>query len=531
LASLAGEEATLVPPRGTQGHVVLDLPITDCTNDSRAVRPGWMFCAIRGSSRDGHDYVGAAERSGASALLVDRPVDSDLPQLQVPSVRSTIGRVAASIHGWPSQQLVTIGVTGTNGKTTTAYLARRALEAAGLPAGLIGTIETWVGEEHSPAVLTTPEAPELQRLLAQMVDHGLSSVAMEVSSHGLDQHRVDGINFDVAVFTNLAHEHLDYHGTMEHYYASKALLFTPGRCRRAIVCIDDEWGRRLASQLEAQHEIPVTTYGEHYEAEFRITEITTGLGGTRLTLVGPDDKTELAVPIAGRYNAANAAAAYLATLAVGADAATTTEALRSSNGVAGRFESISLGQDFLVVIDYAHTPDALAQVLDTARQLAGEDAAIHLVVGARGGRDRFKRQEIGATAVDLADHVLFTADSPGREPAARIVEELRIGAYGTDQASVEVILDRRQAISAAIGAARAGDVVVVVGRGHEQTQHVGSEAIVLSDREVALGALRALHAGPAKGHDPSRPRPGVAADRAGPAGPPRPPTAPLRCAT
>lgn len=489
-ADRAGYE--LRPPSRRSLDEALAITIADLSYDSRQIRPGWLFCAIRGGERDGHDFSHAAREAGASALLVEHFVEVDLPQIRVPVVRAALGAVAAEIHGWPSHSLETVAITGTNGKTTTAYLLQHVLETAGRRTGLIGTIEAWVGDSHAPALLTTPEAPDLQRLLATMVHQGLEAVTIEVSSHGLDQGRVDGIEFDLGIFTNLAHEHLDYHGTMEHYYAAKAALFAPGRCHQGIVVVDDEWGQRLAWQLQSTKALPVTTVGLNTAAEWRVHSISTRLHQTRFTLEGHGESTEIEIPLAGPYNATNAAAAYLGARILGVDPRTAAAALRSGVSVAGRFQAVEMGQPFLVVIDYAHTPDALARVLATARELAAAGGSVHLVVGARGGRDRFKRQEIGRVAVSLADRVFFTADSPGLEPAASIVDQLRIGTFGVRGAEILVELDRREAIVAAIRGARHGDAVVIVGRGHEKTQHIGHETITLSDLEVVTDALANL---------------------------------------
>jgi UDP-N-acetylmuramoyl-L-alanyl-D-glutamate--2,6-diaminopimelate ligase len=479
---LEGAELSHGDDRSLADPIVFDL-----SHDSRRVGPGWLFCAARGQRSDGHDFAAHALASGASALLVERFLDLPAPQLRVPSVRHALGPAAAFLHGWPSRRLDVIGVTGTNGKTTTTYLLEAALAGGGRRTGLIGTVETRVGERRERSAFTTPEAPDLQRTLADMARAGVENVAIEVSSHALDQHRVDETWFEVAVFMNLAPEHLDYHGTIEQYYASKALLLDSVRCGQALVCVDDEWGRRLASQAE----VPVLSFGSSGPADITVELVKSGLDGTTVLLGGAEPDVEVSAPVIGKCNAANVAAAYLAATASGVGRSEAVHALSTAPSVPGRFELVEAGQDFLVVVDYAHTSAALRDRIETARELRAPGAAVHVVVGARGGRDREKRQDIGRAA-SLADEVVLTTDSPGREDPMVIIAELRLGLTQGASAGVLVEEDRRAAIGGAIARARPGDVVLVVGRGHETEYVVDDRRIELDDRQVAREALANL---------------------------------------
>jgi UDP-N-acetylmuramoyl-L-alanyl-D-glutamate--2,6-diaminopimelate ligase len=463
-----------------------DVAVVECTHDSRQVRPGWLFCALPGAHYDGHDYADAAVRAGARALLVQRFLDLDVPQLRVSSVRWAMGPMAAAVHGRPAERLSLAGVTGTNGKTTTSYLLQAAFVASGWRAGLLGTVETRIGRHRWTSPLTTLEAPDLQRAFARMRKEGVRAAAMEVSSHALDQHRVGGVTFDVAVFTNLAAEHLDYHGTMEQYYYSKSVLFTPEHCRQALVCVDDEWGARLASHCR----VPTTTFGHSGAAQVRITDVASDRRGTRIVLDCADGAVELSARTVGVCNATNLAAAYLAARALGVPPEAAAHGIGHSPPIPGRSEVVDAGQPFLVVVDYAHTPGALSAQIGTARELTGPGGRLHLVVGCRGGRDRYKRPDVGRIAVD-ADNPIFTSDSPGREDPQAIVSQMLAGALERPDRPVIVELDRVAAINRAIEMAGPGDVVLIVGRGHETTQHLAGHDITLDDRKQARAALLA----------------------------------------
>jgi UDP-N-acetylmuramoyl-L-alanyl-D-glutamate--2,6-diaminopimelate ligase len=375
-----------------------------------------------------------------------------------------MGPAAAALFGYPSRRLTAVGVTGTNGKTTTTYLLRSVFEAAGWPCGLIGTLS---------GTRTTPEAPELQGQLAAMVDDGRRAVAMEVSSHALAQHRVDGTWFAVAVFTNLSRDHLDYHRSLDEYFAAKARLFAPDFTAHAVVDLDDAWGRRLAARPQ------VETTGYSLEDA---TDLKVGVERSRFRWRG----TDVELGLGGRFNVRNALAAATAAAVVGVDAESIARGLSGVHGVPGRFEPIGTGSPFRVVVDYAHTPDGLDQVLRAARDVT-PDGRVLVVFGAGGDRDPTKRPEMGSVASRLADLVVLTSDNPRSEDPASIIAAVRSGYDGP--AALVVEPDRRAAIAAAIAAARPGDMVVIAGKGHETTQTMGTVAAPFDDRVVAADEL------------------------------------------
>ncbi|MFN2557752.1 MAG: UDP-N-acetylmuramoyl-L-alanyl-D-glutamate--2,6-diaminopimelate ligase [Nitriliruptorales bacterium] len=464
-----------------------DAELVDATHDSRQVRSGWLFCATSGANRDGHDFAGSAVEAGAAALLVERWLDLDIPQARVPSVRQAMGPVAAAIHGHPSDRLQVVGVTGTNGKTTTTLLLEAAFGAAGLGTGVIGTIETRIHGAAHPGGRTTPEATDLQRLLATMESRGVDAVAMEVSSHGLHQHRVDGTNYRVAVFTNLSQDHLDYHGTLEVYYETKARLFRPEFAQQGVVCVDDEWGRRLAREATVQ----LTTFGTSPEAEVRVLDVVAGLHGTQCRVVGPGTNVLLHTPLLGAHNALNVAAAYLAAIGVGVPSNAAVAGIAACEGVRGRLEPVGSLQPFAVLVDYAHTPDALARAVAACRGLAQPGGRVHVVVGCGGERDRSKRTPMGRIAAE-ADRAVLTSDNPRSEDPHAILAEVSAGAMSVDGSEVLVEPDRRRAIAAAIAGASPGDVVLVAGKGHETTQELADRVVPFDDRAVAAEVLAEL---------------------------------------
>jgi UDP-N-acetylmuramoyl-L-alanyl-D-glutamate--2,6-diaminopimelate ligase len=464
-----------------------DADVVDATHDSREVKPGMLYCAIPGERFDGHDFAAEAVSAGATALLVQRRLDLDVPQVVVPSVRRAIGPIAARIHGNPSAELTVVGVTGTNGKTTTCHLLEAAFGAAAIGTGVIGTIETRIHGIAQPGVRTTPEATELQRLFATMHARGVDAVAMEVSSHGLDQHRVDGTRFAVAVFTNLSQDHLDYHGSLERYYEAKARLFTPELSDAAIICVDDEWGRRLASESTVQS----TTFGRSVEAEIRVVDVGSDLSGTRCRLIGDGPSTTLHTRLLGEFNALNVAAAYLAATRAGLPSDPVVGGLRDCEGVRGRLEPVDQGQPFGVLVDYAHTPDAIAGIIETAGNLVGDGGRVHVVVGAGGDRDREKRPQMGRIAA-RADRTVLTSDNPRSEDPEAILGEIASGASEVEGADVTVEVDRRRAIEIALKGAAAADVVLIAGKGHETTQEFADRTIAFDDRLVAAEVLASL---------------------------------------
>lgn len=443
-----------------------EVAVVDVEHDSRSVRPGALFACIRGADCDGHDFAGEAVRRGAAALLVEAPVPGPVPNLVVPSVRAALGPAAAEVHGHPSRRLDLIGVTGTNGKTTVVRLLAQILEAAGRPAAEMGTLT---------GARTTPEATEIQRRLSCSVANGRRAVAMEVSSHALAQHRVDGCRFRVAVFTNLGRDHLDYHGTPEDYLAAKARLFTPDLSERAVVWTGSDAGRRLAAT------VPVAEVGPD---EVQVLELKPA--SSRFRWRG----LEVKILLSGRFNIDNAVLAAEAAVALGVDPAAAAEALAAATPPSGRFEIVNEGQNFTVVVDYAHTPDALRAVLDAAREIT--DRRLWVVFGAGGDRDRGKRPGMGRAAA-AADRVVVTSDNPRGEDPDRIIAEI---VSGMDRPPYLKEPDRRRAIRRAIAGARGGDVIVIAGKGHETTQTIGSEKIGFDDREVAREELDRLAGGP-----------------------------------
>lgn len=439
------------------------------TMDSRVVGPGALFACVKGRTSDGHDFAPQAVAGGAVALLCERLLPLPVPQVVVTSVRQALGPVADAFCGHPSRDLTVAGVTGTNGKTTTCALLQSAFAANGWPSATIGTLTQQ---------RTTPEAPELQSLLAGWRDRGGRAIAMEVSSHALVQHRVDAVVFAAAVFTNLSPEHLDYHGTMEHYFEAKASLFTPDRASLAVVNRDDQWGRRLA-KLAADRGIPVVTFGLA-DAE----DLELGPAGSRFRWEGED----VTLNLSGRFNVHNALAAATCARHLGVPAPAVGRGLAAMEGVRGRFERVDAGQPFTVVVDYAHTPDGLVQLLEAARELAA--GRLLVVFGAGGDRDHEKRPLMGAAAAHLADLVVVTSDNPRSEDPGRIIDEVVSGVG--DGASPVVEPDRAAAIATALATAESGDVVVIAGKGHERGQEVLGRVLPFDDVEVTRAALGRL---------------------------------------
>lgn len=468
----------------------LQVDISSVTHDSRRVDPGALFCCVPGARADGHDFAPAAVAAGAAALLVERPLTQSVTEVVVPRVRDVMGPLAAAFHGHPSAAMTVIGVTGTNGKTTTTYLLETVARAAGLAAGVVGTVEARIRGLAVPGAFTTPEAPDLQALLARMRREGVMLVAMEVSSHGLHFGRVDGTRFAVACFRNLSHDHLDLHGSLEAYFEAKATLFRPERAARACVNVSDPWGVEIWRRCVALG-LDAVTYGiEGAAAEGSdvVPDVGVGMEATPHMVRAPrwDLIAQVRAPYLGVLNAAAAAAsalaAHLPTAAVG-------EMLESVIAVPGRFERVEGPQDFTVVVDYAHTAEAIEHVLRTARHEAGEGRVL-VVFGCGGDRDRAKRPVMGEAAARHADAVYVTSDNPRSEDPLRIIDEILAGMRSGSPPVVEP--DRRAAIARALADARPGDVVVVAGKGHETTQTVGEELLPFDDRVVVREELEAL---------------------------------------
>jgi UDP-N-acetylmuramoyl-L-alanyl-D-glutamate--2,6-diaminopimelate ligase len=479
----AGYGAAVLEMRGDR-----DVEVTAITHDSRAAGPGALFCCIPGARADGHDFAPAAARAGAVACLVERFVDVPVPQARVASVRAAIGPLSACFFGRPSRSMRVFGVTGTNGKTTLTYLLERITTAAGGRSGIIGTTGARIGATPVPLPHTTPEATELQELLARMRDDGVTDVAMEVSSHALDQRRVDGTTFTAACFTNLTHDHLDYHGTIDDYFAAKARLFTTSFTSRAAVNLDDERGARLAGIARAGG-VDVCTYAVDAPADVRSTEVVLDAHGGRCAIVHPEGRVEVRLPLAGRFNVVNLTAAFATARLGGIPADVVAEAFEQPLTVPGRMERVDLGQPFAVLVDYAHTPVALAAVLDAARALLRPAGRLLVVFGCGGDRDRAKRPVMGAVAARRADVAFLTSDNPRSEDPAEIARDVLAGVG--DAAPPIVELDRRAAIRLALRSAAPGDVVVIAGKGHESGQTAGGVTVPFDDRVVAREELEA----------------------------------------
>ena len=428
---------------------VFGVEVTDLAYDARAVTPGALFFCIPGKTADGHDFAAEAVDRGAVGLVVERRLDDlDVPQLIVPSVRAAMGPAAADFFGRPSDTLEIAAVTGTNGKTTTAFLLHAILEAAGRRPALLTNIRRVVGGEERPIGLNTPEAIDLQRLLREMLDSGDRSCAMEATSIGGAQGRLAGTRFRVLVFTNLTQDHLDFHGSMEAYFAAKRVLFD--QADAAVVNVDDEWGRRLAAELPGAISF---SGGDDLGAELRLR---------------------------GRFNRENAAGAVAAARVLGIDPAAVRQGVESVPGVPGRFESVEAGQPFSVIVDYAHTPHSLDNVLRAARELG--PGRLTVVFGAGGDRDRDKRPLMGRVAAERADRAIVTTDNPRSEDPQAIAEEVAAG-------RLEIVVDRRAAIEQALADAGAGDVVVIAGKGADTEMEIGGQFVPFDDRAVAREVL------------------------------------------
>jgi UDP-N-acetylmuramoyl-L-alanyl-D-glutamate--2,6-diaminopimelate ligase len=437
--------------------------VRDLAYDSRAVVAGSLFFCVPGARADGHEFAPEAVERGAAALVVERPLELPVPQLVVADVRTAMAPAADEFFGRPTERLVVAGVTGTSGKTTTAFLLYSVLAEAGLRPGLLGTIESRVGGERRAAVRTTPEAIDLQRTFREMLDGGDRSCAMEATSHGSELHRLDRVRFSALVFTNLNQDHLDFHGTMERYFEAKRRLFLEGRPAAAIN-VGDPWGRKLAADRP-----DALTFGFAGDAE-----------------IGPEALAGVELRLRGRFNVENALGALAAGRLLGLDEGAIARGLEAVDGVPGRFESVAEGQPFEVIVDYSHKPGALENVLRTARGLT--EGRVICVFGCGGDRDRGKRPLMGRIASELADVAVLTSDNPRSEDPLAIIDEVLAGV----EAEIEVEPDRRAAIERAVAEARPGDVVVIAGKGHEQGQEFRDRKIPFDDRLVARDALRRL---------------------------------------
>ncbi len=463
------------------------IAVTDLAYDARRVTPGALFVCVRGFRADGHDFAPNAVERGAVALVVERPLHLPVPQLVVGDARVAMARAADAFFDYPTRELQVAGVTGTNGKTTTAFIVYAILAAAGRRPGLLGTIEGRIGGERRAAVRTTPEAVDLQRTFREMVEAGDRSCAMEASSHGASLKRLVGVRFAALAFTNLSPEHLDLHGTLENYFAAKVSLFAEpgpdGRRAPAAVNVGDPYGRRLADELRSLGERPLT-FAVHADAEIRADELEVTPAGSRLMAAG----IPLATRLRGRFNVENVLAAVAIARLLDVSAEATAAGVSHLSAVPGRFEAVEEGQPFTVLVDYAHTPRALAAVLAEARALA--TGRVFCVFGCGGDRDRAKRPLMGEAASRLADVVVVTSDNPRSEDPLAIIADVVAGSDG--KALVEP--DRSTAIARALEEAEEGDVVVIAGKGHEQGQELRDRTIPFDDREVVREVLRGSRA-------------------------------------
>jgi UDP-N-acetylmuramoyl-L-alanyl-D-glutamate--2,6-diaminopimelate ligase len=472
--------ARLHDDAGRAGSVVLH----DATLDSRAAGRGVLFVCRPGTRADGHEFAPEAVAAGSPALLVERVLPLDVPQVVVGDVAAATGEAAATIHGDPAGGLLLLGVTGTNGKTTTAYLLERILRAAGHVTGLIGTVRTLVAGKAVPGFLTTPEATDLQRLLASMVAQGVTAAVMEVSSHGLALGRMNGTRVDVAAFTNLSQDHLDFHASLDDYFAAKATLFTPARAAHGVVNVDDEWGRKLLGVAS----VPLTTVSAlGAEADVVARQVETRPDGTAFEASAGGRTVRVSTPLPGEFNAHNALLALAVALAAGLELSAAVDGVAALEGVPGRMERVEAGQPFTVLVDYAHTPDSLERVLTAARGLGS--GRVIVVVGCGGDRDQHKRPLMGRAASTLADVAVLTSDNPRSEDPDAIVAAMEAGARSVAGAAVRVQVDRRRGIALALAEARPGDVVVIAGKGHEDYQEVAGRRLPFDDRSVATALL------------------------------------------
>src|SRR5215217_4187273 len=465
-----------------------DTDIAALAYDNRAVGPGTLFFCVPGFSRDGHDFAPDAVTRGAAALVVTRPLGLGVPEVEVADVRAAMARAAARFHGDPTARLPVVGITGTSGKTTTTHLVRHLLESAGRPCGLLGGVTSVVGGEERPAVRTTPEAIDLQATLRAMLDAGDRACAMEVSSHALELRRVDGVRFAVAAFTNLSQDHLDFHPDMDAYFAAKERLFREFDVGVPVVVVDDDWGRRLAAALPGAVTVSIET-----RADWSASRLSAGLDGTSFSVRSPAGEAEVALPLRGRFNAANALLAMACCAQLGLPLDGMAATLASARAVPGRVQAVDEGQGVAVLVDYAHKPGALEKVLASARELAS--GRVIVVFGAGGDRDRAKRPLMGEIAARLADVAIVTSDNPRSEPPEAIIDEILAGVpSGSSHVKREV--DRRAAIARAVELAEPGDVIVIAGKGHEQGQELaGGRKEPFDDVEVAREALRELPRG------------------------------------
>lgn len=484
---------------GARVEGAIDREITSMAYDSRRVTPGTLFVAVPGQRVDGGEFLADAVDRGAPAVLchLDAPAPARVTRIRVADVREAMAQASVAFYGRPSAQLKMVGVTGTNGKTTVSFMVKAMLEAAGSKTGLMGTVRYEVGDRVIPAQRTTPESIDIQQMLAQMVRADCRACVMEVSSHALDQKRVWGIGYDVAIFTNLTQDHLDYHGTMENYFASKTRLFNPDwetdKRPACVINIDDDFGSRLAARGQVSVRL---TYGIRQAAQLRAVRLELTREGSRFVVETGGQSFACRLPLIGRHNVYNALAAIGAALALELPIPHIQAALNAMPPVPGRLEAISRGQTFGVYVDYAHTDDALQNVLTTVREITR--GRVLLVFGCGGARDVSKRPKMGRVAARMADYTIITSDNPRREPPADIAAQIEEGYRTVRNDQFEVELERRRAIDRIIRLAQPGDTVLIAGKGHETYQEFSDTVVPFDDRAYAAETLELLGARAAK---------------------------------
>jgi len=469
-----------------------DVEVTGLAYDSRAVAGGEAFFCIKGLVTDGHLFALDAISRGAKVLFIERELDDEVPEgaiiVRVPDTRFALANLAATFYGNPSRELKLVGITGTNGKTTTCYLVENIFRKAGYVAGLIGTVENHVGETVEPVTRTTPESLDLQRLLRRMVDEGVEAAVMEVSSHALELHRASGCTFDVVAFTNLTQDHLDFHISIEEYFGAKKKLFEGeefGEGRTAVVNLDDPFGGRLLEEST----LPSRSFGLSPDADVRAADVFVSAGGNTFDLIHGETVQSLSTMLQGRFNVYNCLAAAAVAVELGIDEESIASGLETLAGVPGRFENIDCGQPFTALVDYAHTPDGIRNLLEACQEVA--EGRVIIVVGCGGDRDRSKRPPMGRVAAEMSDLCIITSDNPRSEDPASIIEMVLEGVRGEfSEERYEVEVDRRAAICRAVSLAGHSDLVVIAGKGHESGQIFSDRVIPFDDRQVLRECLQ-----------------------------------------
>lgn len=459
------------------------LNINQIEMDSRRVRQGDLFVCVRGTAVDGHDFADEAIQRGACAIVAERPLPVDVPVIIVPDTRKALSIISNHFYGYPTKEFRLIGVTGTNGKTTMTYLLEEVFREHGEETGVIGTIQMKIKDKTYPVVNTTPDTLFLQKHFRQMAGEGVTTAIMEVSSHALDQGRVYGCDFDIAIFTNLTQDHLDYHKNMDDYLRAKTMLFSQmgnvysERPRFGIVNIDDPYSEFFLKSTPFE----TLTYGIDHDADIQATDIKLNPDGTSFTMKTPVGTVSIESSMAGKFSVYNLLGAAGGALCAGIPLETIQKAFQKTKGVPGRFETVYGGQNFGVIVDYAHTPDSLKNVLETARSFV--KGKLRVVVGCGGDRDRDKRPKMARVAVSYSDEAIFTSDNPRTEDPGRIIEDMK---KGVEKGSYQVEMDRRKAIQLAVEQAEAGDMILIAGKGHETYQEINGKRYDFDDRKVAL---------------------------------------------